>query len=324
MLKILEVKNVKKHYSNSTGTFIKKNKVTKAVDGISFYVDYGETLGLVGESGCGKSTTGRLILNLETPTEGEIMIEGKNLLNFDKKEMKEYRKNVQLIFQDSFASLDPRMTVGEIIGEALDINEIPKDKQERKELIKKILYDVGLDEEQIKRYPHEFSGGQRQRIGIARAICMRPKLIVCDEPVSALDISIQAQIINMLNVIKKKYNLSYLFISHDLSVVKHVSDRIVVMYLGKIMETASKKELFDHPVHPYTKALISAIPIADPDIKRQKIILQGEIAESGTGKGCVFANRCWQAADICYQETPELKEIGSKHYAACHFCSGQA
>lgn len=323
-MKMLEVKTLKKYYSNTTGIFSKKTKVTKAVDGIDLYVDYGETVGLVGESGCGKSTTGRLILNLETPTGGEILIEGKNLHAFNKSEMKEYRKNVQLIFQDSFASLDPRMTVGEIIGEALDINRIPQNKQDRKDLITKILYDVGLDEEQIDRYPHEFSGGQRQRIGIARAVCMRPKLIVCDEPVSALDISIQAQIINMLNEIKRKYNLSYLFISHDLSVVKHVSDRIVVMYLGKIMETAGKKALFDNPAHPYTKALISAIPIADPDVKRQKIILTGEIAANQTEKGCAFANRCWQTSDICYQEAPELKEIGDNHYAACHFCSGKA
>jgi len=314
---MLEVKNLKKHYISSTGMFIKKNRIIKAVDGIDFYVDYGETLGLVGESGCGKSTTGRLILNLDKATEGEILIEGKNLLNFNKDEMQKYRSEVQLIFQDSFASLDPRMTVGEIIGEALDVNRIPKNKNDRKEIIKKILNDVGLDEEQIKRYPHEFSGGQRQRIGIARAICMRPKLIVCDEPVSALDISIQAQIINMLNDIKKKYNLSYIFISHDLSVVKHISDRVVVMYLGKIVELAGKKELFANPSHPYTKALISAIPIADPDIKRQKIILKGEIT-GNTGEGCIFASRCWRAKDICFKEAPVLKEITEKHYAACH------
>ena len=320
-MRILEVRNLKKYYAHSAGWFGQNARTTKAVDGIDFHVDSGETLGLVGESGCGKSTTGRLILSLETPTEGEILLEGKNLQQLDGTEKQEYRKKVQLIFQDSFASLDPRMTVGEIVGEALDIHKITKNSTERRSMIAKILSDVGLDAEQIKRYPHEFSGGQRQRIGIARAICLRPNLIVCDEPVSALDISIQAQIINMLNEIKRKYALSYIFISHDLSVIKHVSDRVMVMYLGKVMEIADKKDLFAQPVHPYTKALISAIPIVDPGVKRDRIILQGEISVNPAGTGCAFASRCWQAQEVCWRETPELREIRPRHQAACHLCA---
>ncbi|MHC1759473.1 MAG: ABC transporter ATP-binding protein [Negativicutes bacterium] len=320
-MRILEVRNLKKYYVQKTGWFGQNSRITKAVDGVDFHVDSGETLGLVGESGCGKSTAGRLILSLEIPTEGNILLEGKNLQQLDLNEKQEYRKKVQMIFQDSFASLDPRMTVEEIIGEALDIHKIPRNASERRDMITKILYDVGLDSEQMKRYPHEFSGGQRQRIGIARAICLQPKLIVCDEPVSALDISIQAQIINMLNEIKRKYALSYVFISHDLSVIKHVSDRVMVMYLGKIMEMTDKKELFANPAHPYTQALISAIPIVSPGMKRDRIILQGELAANAAGTGCAFANRCWQAQELCRRETPELREVGPRHYAACHLCT---
>ena len=317
-MEILRVDNLKKYFQNKNGLLKKKTKITKAVNGISFSIAGGETVGLVGESGCGKSTTGRMIVKLNKPTEGNIFFEGQNIFHIKRENRKQFKKSIQMIFQDSFASLNPRITAGEIVGEALDIHNICKNKNERSEFIEKIFNDVGLNKNQINRYPHEFSGGQRQRIGIARAICLNPKLIVCDEPVSALDVSVQAQIINMMKDVQKKYNLSYLFISHDLSVVKHISDRVIVMYLGFIVEKASKKDLFDEPLHPYTKALISAIPITNPDIKREKIILCEELDTSLIDKGCPFANRCKEAMDICHKRIPEQKYVDEEHMVMCH------
>ena len=302
-----------------TKTFIKSGSEIRAVDNISFYVKEGETLGLVGESGCGKSTTGRLILDLIKPSSGRIMFDGKDVSKFNKKEKMEFRRNAQIIFQDCYASLSPRMRVGDLITEALSIHHIGKNKAERREIARKYFEDVTLSADQMERYPHEFSGGQRQRIGIARALCLQPKLIVCDEPVSALDVSVQAQIINMMMEIQQKYGMAYLFISHDLSVVKHISDRIMVMYLGKIVEIADKAELYKNPLHPYSKALLSAIPIADPTIRRNKIILDKEINFNEYKEGCRFADRCWMAKEDCHCITPELKDKGNNHYVACHY-----
>lgn len=302
-----------------TKTFIKSGSEIRAVDDVSFNIKEGETLGLVGESGCGKSTTGRLILDLIKPTSGQVMFEGKDISEFNKKEKLEFRRNAQIIFQDCYASLSPRMRVGNLITEALSIHHIGADKAERRKIAQKYFEDVTLSADQMDRYPHEFSGGQRQRIGIARALCLQPKLIVCDEPVSALDVSVQAQIINMMMEIQQKYGMAYLFISHDLSVVKHISDRIMVMYLGKVVEIADKDELYKNPLHPYSKALLSAIPIADPTIKRDKIILDNEINFSEYKEGCRFADRCWMAKEECRCVTPKLEDKGNNHYVACHF-----
>lgn len=317
-MEILRIENLKKHFYIKSGFIKKKIKVTKAVNGISLTINEGETVGLVGESGCGKSTTGRMIVKLSKPTAGNIFFENKDIFENNKVEEKFYKASVQMIFQDSYASLNPRMTAGEIVGEALDIHNICSSKNERKEYIKKIFNDVGLNGEQISRYPHEFSGGQRQRIGIARAICVNPKLIVCDEPVSALDVSIQAQIINMMKKIQAQYGLSYLFISHDLSVVKHISDRVVIMYLGFVLEEAPKNVLFNTPMHPYTQALISSIPNTNPDIKKDALILRDEIDPSLIDKCCPFVNRCDKAMDICYKKIPEPVYIEERHKVMCH------
>ena len=317
--KLLEIKNLKKYFPVKEGVFRRTVAHVKAVDDISFFIRKGETLGLVGESGCGKSTAGRTILRLLEATEGEIWFEGKNLLALDKKELREMRKEMQIIFQDPYASLNPRMTVADIVGEPIDIHNLASSKKERNERVADILDTVGLGPEYMKRYPHEFSGGQRQRIGVARALAVDPSLIIADEPVSALDVSIQAQVINLLQDLQKDFDLTYLFIAHDLSVVKHISDRVAVMYLGKLVEMADKKELFDDPKHPYTQSLLSAIPVADPTYEKDRIILEGDVPSPvDPPSGCRFHPRCPYAMDICSEKEPEFKDYGGEHFAACH------
>lgn len=317
--KLLEVKNLKKYFPVRSGVFRKTVGYVKAVDNISFTIKKGETLGLVGESGCGKSTIGRTILGLLKASSGEIYFEGNNILSMGKQDMRSMRKEMQLIFQDPYASLDPRMTVVDIVGEPLDIHNLVRNKKEKTARVEKILKSVGLSKEHLERYPHEFSGGQRQRIGIARALVLNPKLVICDEPVSALDVSIQAQVINLMQDLQNEFDLTYLFITHDLSVVKHISDRIAVMYLGQIIELAEKKELFADPLHPYTQSLISAIPIADPTYKKKGLILEGDVPSPvDPPSGCRFCSRCLQAMDICSKEEPEFKEYKEGHFSACH------
>jgi oligopeptide transport system ATP-binding protein len=317
---LLEIKNLKKYFTIKNSIFEDKRKVLKAVDGISFSIKKGETFGLVGESGCGKSTTGRSIVRLYEPTGGEIIYDGENIANISDKEMLKYRKRIQMIFQDPYASLNTRMTVSDIIGEGLDIhtNITGAARQER---IYELLQTVGLKKEHSNRYPHEFSGGQRQRIGIARALAIEPDLIICDEPISALDVSIQAQVVNMLEDLQQELGLTYLFIAHDLSMVKHISDRIGVMYLGNMMEIAESNELYKNPWHPYTKALLSSIPIPDPRAnKDQRIILEGDVKSPINPKeGCRFNSRCRYCKEKCNQVTPELREIAPDHFVACHF-----
>ena len=316
---LLEVNNLKKYFPVKAGIFKRTVAHVKAVDDISFAVKEGETLGLVGESGCGKSTTGRTILRLLEATAGEVIFEGKSVMDLDKKEMREIRRDMQIIFQDPYASLNPRMTVADIVGEPLDIHNLAKSKQERNEKVKEILENVGLGAEYMNRYPHEFSGGQRQRIGVARALAVDPKLIIADEPVSALDVSVQAQVVNLLQDLQKEYGLTYLFIAHDLSVVKHISDRVAVMYLGKIVELTDKKELFKNPIHPYTQSLLSAIPEADPKKKKDRIILEGDVPSPvDPPSGCRFHPRCPKAFEPCSVKEPEFKEYGDGHFAACH------
>lgn len=317
--KLLELKNVKKYFPVKAGVFRRTVDYVKAVDDVSFHIFKGETLGLVGESGCGKSTTGRTILRLLEATEGDIYFEGKNLVELGKKELRDIRKDMQIIFQDPYASLNPRMTVADIVGEPLDIHNLVDNKQERNERVLEILDTVGLSEDHMKRYPHEFSGGQRQRIGVARALAVDPKLIIADEPVSALDVSIQAQVINMMQELQDDFDLTYLFIAHDLSVVKHISDRIAVMYLGKLVEVADKTELFENTLHPYTQALLSAIPIADPTYDKERIILEGDVPSPvDPPSGCRFHPRCPKAMDVCSEKEPEFKDYGDGHFAACH------
>ena len=320
--KLLEVQNLKQYFN--AGGFGKNKKYVKAVDDVSFFIRKGETLGLVGESGCGKTTTGRSILRLYEPTAGRIIYD--NQVIFDKEEkiavnMLPYRKKMQVVFQDPYASLDPRMTVGEIIGEPIDIHHLVQTKQDRQDRIFKLLSYVGLNSEHANRYPHEFSGGQRQRIGIARALAVNPEFIVCDEPISALDVSIQAQIINMFEDLQQKLDLTYLFIAHDLAVVKHISNRIGVMYLGNLIEIGESHDVIKHSLHPYTKSLISAIPIADPQKAREskRIILKGDVPSPlNPPSGCRFRTRCPYATEICAVERPELKEVMKEHYVACH------
>ena len=317
MEKLLEIKNLKKHFVIK-GEKAGQNRL-RAVDDVSFDIFKGETLGLVGESGSGKTTAGRTLLRLYEPTAGSIIYNGKDIT---KVPIQPYHRKMQYIFQDPYASLNPRMTVGDIVGEPIDIHNLVKSKAERRERINFLLEQVGLNSEQATRYPHEFSGGQRQRIGIARALAVEPEFIVCDEPVSALDVSIQAQIINMLEKLQQDMGLTYLFIAHDLAVVKHISQRIGVMYLGKIVELAETRELHARPMHPYTRALLSAIPAFDPQVNRAKkrIILEGEIPNPLTPpKGCVFSTRCPYAKEICHEQTPVLKEMSSGHQVACHF-----
>ncbi len=316
---LLEVTNLKKYFPIKGGVFSKTIGYVYAVDGVSFTVDKGETLGLVGESGCGKSTTGRSILRLIEPTDGKIHFEGQDVTALDKNAMRSLRREMQIIFQDPYASLNPRMTVGSIIGEPLEIHKIARGS-EKTERVASLLQKVGLRAEDMRKYPHEFSGGQRQRIGIARAIALNPKLIVCDEPVSALDVSIQAQVINLLEDLQEEFGLSYLFIAHNLNVVEHISDRVAVMYLGQIVELASDADLYNDPQHPYTEALLSAVPIPDPTVTKKRIILEGDVPSPiDPPSGCHFHTRCMYKEKICEEEAPEFKHIGGGHWVACHF-----
>ncbi len=316
---LLELKDVKKYFPVKAGVLKRTVGYVKAVDGVNFSIKKGETLGLVGESGCGKSTTGRTILRLLEATEGEIYFEGENILDYDRNKMRSLRRQMQIIFQDPYASLNPRMTVANIIGEPLKIHKMVNGKKERDERVAELLKKVGLQREHMKRYPHEFSGGQRQRIGVARALALNPKLIICDEPVSALDVSIQAQVINLMEDLQEEFNLTYLFIAHDLSVVKHISNRIAVMYLGKIVELADKRELFQNTLHPYTRSLLSAIPVADPTYEKERIILEGDVpSPMDPPSGCRFHPRCPEAIDICSEVEPEFKDYGGGHMSACH------
>ena len=321
---LVEVKDLKMHFPLSVGWMFKKTiGYVKAVDGISFEIARGETLGLVGESGCGKTTTGRLLLQLEQPTSGHIFFEGKEITGIGEKDLRSLRRKMQMIFQDPFGSLNPRMTAGEIIGEPLQIHNMVNSKREYEKKVKELMVTVGLSPAMMERYPHEFSGGQRQRIGVARALSVRPDLIVCDEPVSALDVSIQAQIINLLEELQEKFNLTYLFIAHDLAVVRHISNRIAVMYLGEIVEIATRSELYKNPLHPYTKSLLSAIPVPDPVVEAQRdhLLLEGEVPSPfNPPSGCKFHPRC-PRADLhrCREEKPILYEIESgNHWIACH------
>ncbi len=314
---LLEVNGLKKYFNINVGMF--KSKPLKAVDDVSFSINKGETLGLVGESGCGKTTVGRTILHLYKPTAGEIKFNG-NLLK-SKSDINEYRKKATMVFQDPYSSLNPRMTVSDIIGEPLDVHKLYKDKKEREERILELMGHVGLNSEHASRYAHEFSGGQRQRIGIARALAVNPEFIVCDEPVSALDVSIQAQVINMFGELQQELGLTYLFIAHDLLVVRHISDRIGVMYLGRMVELADAGEIYDHPLHPYSKSRLSAVPVPDPKIARanRRIVLSGDIPSPlNAPSGCPFRTRCQYATDKCAESMPEFKEVSKGHFVACH------
>ncbi len=318
---LLSIRNLKKYFPIKSGVTRKTIGHVKAVDGLNFDIKAGETFGLVGESGCGKSTTGRTLLRLLDATEGEVIFNGENILEYDKSRLRKLRTDMQIIFQDPYSSLNPRMTVGEIVGEALVEHGLVKNKQELEEKVVNIVEKCGLSAYHIKRYPHEFSGGQRQRICIARALALNPKFVVCDEAVSALDVSIQSQVINLLKDLQNEMDLTYLFISHDLGVVRYISDNIGVMYLGSMVERAGKNELFDNPMHPYTQALLSAIPASHPLQKKERIILQGDIpSPAKPPSGCRFHTRCPKVMDICSKEIPEFKKVseGGEHYCACH------
>jgi oligopeptide/dipeptide ABC transporter ATP-binding protein len=317
---LLEVQNLTKHFPVGGGMFGQRRGVVRAVDDISFAIRRGETLGLVGESGCGKTTTGRCILMLERPTSGRILFEGRDLTTLDQTALRPVRRKIQVIFQDPYSSLNPRMTVGQIIAEPLAVHGIVPDRGARATRVRDLLTHVGLLPQHAHRYPHELSGGQRQRVGIARALAMEPTLIICDEPVSALDVSIQAQIINLLEDLQAEFGLTYLFIAHDLSVVRHISDRVAVMYLGKIAEITERKALYDDPLHPYTKALLAAVPIPDPELeqRRERVVLGGEVPSPlNPPSGCVFHPRCPIAIDRCPREVPALREVRPAHWAAC-------
>lgn len=327
---LLEVKNLKMYFPITAGLFIQKQVAeVKAVDDVSFFVKKGETLGLVGESGCGKTTTGRCILQLYRPTAGEILYEGRDLTKLSNRQLRSVRRQIQIIFQDPYSSLNPRMSAGNIIGEPLIIHKMVKSKGEFRDQVAELLTVVGLNPHMADRFPHEFSGGQRQRIGVARALAVRPSFMVCDEPVSALDVSIQAQVVNLLEELQEQFDLTYLFIAHDLSVVRHISDRVAVMYLGHVVEIADRIELYENPLHPYTKALLSAVPIPDPSVesKRERVILQGDVPSPlRPPAGCVFHTRCPVAIDECKGTSgpltseagvPELREVSPGHWVAC-------
>ena len=317
-MSLLEVENLKKYFPVKKGLLSRTVGQVRAVDGVSFTINRGETLGLVGESGCGKTTVGRSILRLIEPTSGRISFNGINLMELDREELRNTRASLQIIFQDPFSSLDPRMNVGQIIAEPIR-NHMKIAKSEIRQRVAYLMERVGLHPEQSRRYPHEFSGGQRQRIGIARALALNPLAIICDEPVSALDVSIQAQVINLLAQLKEQMNLSYLFIAHDLSVVEHISDRVAVMYLGRIVELTTDRQLYRNPLHPYSQALLSAVPIPDPEVHKKKILLQGDVpSPMNPPTGCTFHTRCPECEDICSQEIPVFKSVGSEHWVACH------
>ncbi|HMO44706.1 MAG TPA: dipeptide ABC transporter ATP-binding protein [Rubrivivax sp.] len=319
---LLQVKNLKKRFPIRGGLLRRVVDHVHAVDGVSFDLAAGETLGLVGESGCGKSTTGRCVLRLIEPTAGEVRFEGREVGAMAPEQLRALRRDMQIIFQDPFASLNPRLTVGAIVGEGLVIHKLAKNPREIGERVAQLLQTVGLSADHMRRYPHEFSGGQRQRIGIARALAVNPKLVVCDEAVSALDVSIQAQVINLLEDLRAQFNLSYVFIAHDLSVVEHISHRVAVMYLGRIVELAPSRQLYAAPKHPYTEALLSAVPIPDPSIQRKRIVLEGDVPSPiHPPRGCHFHPRCPRAQARCREESPQLRELAPGHVAACHFPS---
>ena len=319
---LLRVEHLTKHFPITRGIVIQRQVgAVQAVDDVSFDIHEGETLGLVGESGCGKSTTGRTILQLYRPTSGKVYYQDKDLTIMKSEELRQLRKFMQIIFQDPYASLNPRLTVGGIVGEPLEVHGIEKNRKKRRERVQELLRLVGLNPYFINRYPHEFSGGQRQRIGVARALALNPEFIVCDEPISALDVSIQAQVVNLLEELQDKLGLTYLFIAHDLSMVRHISNRTAVMYLGKIVELADREELYNHPLHPYTQALLSAVPVPDPIVekKRQRIILKGDVpSPADPPSGCRFHPRCPLAQEICSEVEPEWREAGPRHWVACH------
>jgi oligopeptide transport system ATP-binding protein len=317
---LLEVRDLRKHFAVTGGFFGSEAGIVRAVDGVSFTVQRGETLGLVGESGCGKTTTGRCILRLEQPTSGSIVFEGRELTTMTEAALRSVRRRIQVIFQDPYSSLNPRMTVGDIIAEPLAVHRIMPDRARRTARVRDLLTHVGLLPQHAGRYPHQLSGGQRQRVGVARALAMEPSLLVCDEPVSALDVSIQAQIINLLEDLQGELGLTYLFIAHDLSVVRHISDRVAVMYLGRIVELADAKVLYDDPLHPYTRALLAAVPIPDPELeaRRERFVLGGEVPSPlNPPSGCVFHPRCPIAVDRCRSTVPELRQVKTGHLAAC-------
>lgn len=316
---LLQVEDLRVHFPVNRGVFRSTSAWVKAVDGVSLRIDPGETVGLVGESGCGKTTLGRAVVRLLKPSGGQILLEGRDITQLKGSELRGLRRKFQLIFQDPYGSLDPRMTVEDIIGEALDIHRLASSREGRRARVMALLKDVGLDSSQASRFPHQFSGGQRQRIGIARALAVEPKLIVCDEPVSALDVSVQAQVINLLQDLQAEHNLAYLFIAHDLAVVEHISRRILVMYLGKVVEAGEAKEVCRKPRHPYTEALISAVPVVDPASKRKRIILSGDVPSPiHPPAGCPFHPRCPVVEARCKTEVPTLRELGNGHFAACH------
>ena len=321
---VLEIRDVKKYFPLTRGIVLKRTVgQVKAVDGVSVKLSRGETLGVVGESGCGKSTLGRLIMGLETPTEGSIKILGEEMAGLNPRQMRKMRRNVQIVLQDPYSSLDPRMTVGDIVSEPFDIHQDVVPRKGRRKAVQDLLEVVGLNPEHINRYPHQFSGGQRQRVGIARALALRPKVLVCDEPVSALDVSVQAQVVNLFERLQKEFGLAYVFIAHDLSVVRHISDRVAVMYLGKAVEIGNETEIYEHPTHPYTQALLSAVPVPDPRLRghRDQIVLSGDVpSPANPPSGCRFRTRCWKAEDVCATDDPALvvRET-SAHPSACHF-----